>query len=350
MADYKKSEAKEWAREHFHGLENILIPSLKLEVLDEGSMLNMDEDGIRHDVRECKRHKFFMTTAGIEGMPFMMLEMIMREYLEIAVDEAGSELLIDCYVSANTFDDTVAAARLAQETGCHSIMLAYPPFFYPRSEKEILDFTRGVCDAIDIAVVAYPTHKYNFERFHTSSFSPELLAEIAQIENVAAMKMGVVHDISHVTHCFELFGDRILLAPPSPQHWSTFVTRFGQQWAGSAPYEFLQDHEHTWVVDYFNLLCAGKFKEAMEIYWRIIPLGEPFSVLLDYPVYEGSYNMMHFKYIGWLAGFNGGPITLPTGRLYEHQKDMLKQARVKMGLENREPDEEFYTGRVRYTA
>jgi 4-hydroxy-tetrahydrodipicolinate synthase len=346
--EYTKKEAKDWAREKFHGLENILVPSLKMEKMEEGSMLNMDEEGIRHDVRECKRHKFFMCTAGIEGMPFMMMEMVMRDFWEIAVDEAKGEIFIDAYVSANSFDDTVAAARLAQECGCDSIMLAYPPYFNPKSEDEVFEFTKAVCDAIDIAVVAYPTHKYNFERFHTSSFSPALLSRICELENVVAAKLGVVHDISHCTHCFDLAGGKALLAAPSPQHWSTFVSRFGQQWAGSAPYEFLQDHEHTHAVDYFNLLSAGKFKEAMELYWNVFPKAKIMQDLLDYTVYEGVYNMMHFKYIGWLAGFNGGPITLPTARLYEHQKEALKAARAAMGLTNRAPDEEFYAGRVRF--
>ncbi len=348
MPEYKKSEAKDWARERFHGLENILVPSLKLEEFDGGSSLNMDEEGIRHDVRECRRHKFFMCTAGIEGVPFMMLEMIMREFWEIAVDEAGGDIFIDAYVSANTFDDTVAAARLAQDCGCDSIMLAYPPFWRPETEDEIFEFTRAVCDSIDIAVVAYPSHKYNFERFHTSSFSPGLLRRIVGIENVVAAKLGVAEDITYDMHCFDLCGDKALLASPSPRNWSILVKHYGQQWAGSAPYEFLQDREHTYAADYFTLLTEGKYEQAMDLYWRIFPKAEIMQELLDYTVYEGVYNMMHFKYIGWLAGFNGGPITLPTARLYEHQKKAMREARENMGLENREPDEEFYIGRVRY--
>jgi 4-hydroxy-tetrahydrodipicolinate synthase len=348
MAEYKKSEAKEWAREKFRGLENVLMPSLSTESIDEGTTTwNLDEEGIRHDVRECKLHRFFMTTAAIEGLPFMMMEYVMRDFWGIAVDEAGDEILVDAYISQNTFDDTVAAAKLADEVGCDCIMLAYPPYFYPKSEKEIYEFTKAVCDAIDIAVTVYPTHKYNFERFHPSSFSPHLLARIAEIENVVAMKMGVI-DVSHATQCFRMFGDKVLLGPPSPQFWNTYVPLCGQRWAGSVPYEAIQDHDHKYLVDYFELLLEGELDEAMDLYWRILPGVEVLQELLDYTIYEGNYNFIHWKYIGWLAGFNGGPITLPTARLYEHQKDKLKLARAAIGLTNSEPEEEFYVGRVRY--
>jgi len=345
MRHYGKGEARDWARERFCGLENILTPSLTIQSVGGRTMMALDEDGIRHDVRECKRHKFFMTTAGIEGLPMAFLEFVMRPYLEIAVDEAKGDLLIDAYISANSFEDTLAAARLAQDVGCHSILLAYPPYFRPRSEEEIYGFTKAVCDAIDIGVIAYPSHKYDFERFHPSTFSPALLERIANIENVVAMKLGV-SDVTFATECFERFGDRVLLAEPSPNHWSTYVTKFGQRWAGSAPYEFLQDHEHTHATDYFSLLIDGRLQQARDLYWRVFPRAKILRELLEYPVYQGSYNMMQFKYISWLAGFNGGPLTLPTPRLYEHQRQALKAARRAMGLTVPDDDDGFYVGRA----
>ena len=345
MRHYGKRDAKAWARERFRGLENILIPSLTVQTAGDRTMMTLDEEGIRHDVRECKRHRFFMTTAGIEGLPMAVLEMVMRPYWETVVDEAGADLLVDAYVSANSFEDTLAAARLAQDVGCHSILLAYPPYWRPTSPDDIYEFTKAICDAIDIGVIAYPSHKYDFERFHPSTFPPALLDRIADIDNVIAMKLGVI-DVAFATECFERLGDRVLLAEPSPNHWSTFVSHFGQRWAGSAPYEFMQDHAHTCAADYFDLLLDGRLDAARELYWRVMPHARILSELLQYPVYEGSYNMMHFKYIGWLAGFNGGPLTLPTPRLYEHQRRALRAARQAMGLTVPESDDAFYVGRM----
>lgn len=350
MAEYTRAEAKEWARETFRGVENVLTPSLKTEVLPEGSTWNLDEAGIRHDVNECARHGFFMTTLAVEGLPFMLMEYLIREFWEIAVEESRGKILVDAFVSQNTLDDTLAAAKLAEELGCDCIMLTYPPFHNFSGEDEIFEFTKAVCDSIDIAVVAFPTHKCNFERFHSSTFNPRLVARITEIENVVAVKLGVINT-SHSTQCFQLCGDKALLQAPYPEYWNTYVPYFGQQYAGCGPFEMLQDHEHLYVVDYMNLLLEGKFDEAMEVYWKFFPAYETLMrEFFDSTVEEGNYNISHWKYFGWLAGFNGGPMTLPVAKIYEHQKERMRAMRASVGLSNREPEEEFYVGRVNYTA
>jgi hypothetical protein len=42
---YKKHDAKEWARETWHGLCNVLIPSYNSD------LKRLNEAGVRHDVR-----------------------------------------------------------------------------------------------------------------------------------------------------------------------------------------------------------------------------------------------------------------------------------------------------------
>ena len=43
---YKKHEAKDWARQHWHGLCNVIIPSFSSD------LKRLNESGIRHDVRQ----------------------------------------------------------------------------------------------------------------------------------------------------------------------------------------------------------------------------------------------------------------------------------------------------------
>lgn len=348
MADYSKSEAKDWARTHFRGLENILLPAVKKVNEGDGETMTLDEAGIRHDVRMCKENGFFMTTASMEGMPFTILEYVLEEFWQIVVDEAAGEILIDAYVSGNTLDDAVKTAKLAEACGCDGMMFTFSPYFRPGTEDDIYEYARTICDSVDLAVTAYATHKYNFERFHSSTFNPHLLERIAEIDNVVAMKMGVI-DTTHITHCFELFGDRCLIGVPSIGFWSTYIKRFGMQWAGSAPYEHLQTPEKPYLVELFGLLLDGRFEEAMDIFWKIYPAVQVYNSFISPTVQMGNYNYMQWKYWSWLNGFNGGPITLPTARLYEHDKETMKRSIRGIGLEPREPDEEFYVGRVNHT-
>ncbi|MBU2490236.1 MAG: dihydrodipicolinate synthase family protein [Proteobacteria bacterium] len=347
MPEYKRSEAKQWARDRYRGLETVLLPSLKEEVTEEGSTWNLDEAGIRHDVEMCKKHGFFMCTAAIEGGTFMMMEYMLRDFWEIVVDQAAGEILVDAYISANTLEDLISTAQLAQDCGVDAMMLAYPPYFYPKNGDEVVEFTQKVCESVDLAVTAYATHKPNFERFHNSTFDPRLLSRIADIENVAAMKLGVI-DPSHNYECFQRFGKKILPAAVFPDLWNVFVPACGQQWAGSAPYEVFQDPDKRYLVDQFTLLTQGRYDEAMELHWKLYPCMKTIWKYAEPTIYEGNYNVMHWKYWGWLAGMNGGPMTLPISRMYEHQKEEFRQARRILGLSVPENDEEFYVGRVNY--
>jgi 4-hydroxy-tetrahydrodipicolinate synthase len=348
VPEYTKSEAKDWAREKFRGIENVLIPSLKPTEMGEGKMLLMDEAGIRYDVNMVARHGFFMTTVACEGIHFMLQEMILRPYYEWVVDENKGRVILDAYICNNTIEEQINNVKIAEETGIDCVMVAFAPSFYPRSEDDIYEYFKTICDSTNLAVVAYPSHKYNFERFHPSGFNPRTIERIAHIENVVAMKRGVV-DMAHTMECIRRFGDVVMLNQPMISWWPVCVMELGMKWAGSAPYEYLQTPENPRLVEHFNLLLDGKMDEAMEIFWDLKPARDVWEEFQMPQVAEGSYNFMHWKYVGWLTGMNGGPMYLSTPRIYEHEKERYKEGLRKIGITPREPDEEFYVGRVNYS-
>jgi 4-hydroxy-tetrahydrodipicolinate synthase len=55
MVRYKKSEAREWARENMRGLANVVIPSYSLD------LKRLNERGIRHDIRKEIAYGFWAT-------------------------------------------------------------------------------------------------------------------------------------------------------------------------------------------------------------------------------------------------------------------------------------------------
>jgi 4-hydroxy-tetrahydrodipicolinate synthase len=55
---------------------------------------------------------------------------------------------------------------------------------------------------------------------------------------------------------------------------------------------------------------------------------------------------MHWKYQGWLNGYNGGPIRQPHMRISAAQMSALRAAAAASGLAvTDDPDEFFYVGR-----
>lgn len=365
MAEYKKSEAKEWAKENFRGIENVLMPSFKpvkireistmnrvlrsllAKQMGNGEMLFLDEAGIRHDVQMCITHGFYASTVSVEGIYYMMQDLVVRPYYQIVKAAARGAIILDAYIGNNTFDENVKNIKIAEEEGMDCVMVVFPPSFYPQSEQEVYAYFEAICDSTQLAIIAYPSHKYNFERFHPSRFSPQLIEKIADIENVVAMKLGVPN-LAHNYETWQLCGHKVLLNSPVISWWPFFVNELGAQWAGSSPFEYLQTPDNPRLVRHFDLLLAGKFEEAMQLYWEMTPVRDTFEEFVMPTVAMGNYNIMHWKYMGWLTGMNGGPIPLSTTRLYEHEKVRFRAALRQCGITPREPDKEFYVGRVNY--
>lgn len=368
MAEYKKNEAKEWAREKFRGLENVLTPSFKLSSPEElikqtdipklgqkamggffpkGTLYGLDEQGIQHDVEKCIEHGFFSTTVSLEFVSLMNQDMIIRPYYRMVKKAAQGRILLDAYICNSTIEENIHNIRIAEEEGMDCIMLALPPYFYPESEDDIFHYVKTICDSTKLGVIFYPSHKYNYQRFHASRFSPALVDRIADIPNVVAMKLGVA-DLAHNLECMNLCGHKTLLNTPVMDWWPLFTGEFDMQWAGSTPYEYMQTPEDKRLVRHFDLLREGRKKEAMDLYWEMTPARNTFNKFVMPMVEDGNYNIMHWKYLGWLGGMNGGTVPLSTGRLYEHQKAEYRLGLTDSGIELNNDEKSFYTGRVNH--
>lgn len=79
-----RAERKAWAREQFRGFENSLIPSFTPDLQD------LDEEGIRLDVRQSIAHGFFATFTGGAGLNLEEK----KRLLAIAADEAGGRVSV----------------------------------------------------------------------------------------------------------------------------------------------------------------------------------------------------------------------------------------------------------------
>jgi hypothetical protein len=59
--------------------------------------------------------------------------------------------------------------------------------------------------------------------------------------------------------------------------------------------------------------------------------------------------MLGMKYMQWLTGGNGGMFRKPASFLFQNFKDAMRAGLKAAGVTPREPEEEFYVGRVNYS-
>jgi dihydrodipicolinate synthase/N-acetylneuraminate lyase len=90
---HKKSEAKEWARGAYVGLDTTILPCFTPDTLE------LDEAGIRHDMRMLVPQGFFAVTLVSGGEACTTCEEDQR-FVEWCVDEARGKLGVTLTTSA----------------------------------------------------------------------------------------------------------------------------------------------------------------------------------------------------------------------------------------------------------
>ncbi|MCU0495390.1 MAG: hypothetical protein MUD01_27695, partial [Chloroflexaceae bacterium] len=234
-----------------------------------------------------------------------------------------------------------------EKVGCDMALIGYPPAYYPASPDEVLRATRQMCEATALPLVVYPSHKYNFGRFHPSGFPLELLERMVEIENVVAVELALLEP-GFIFECFRRIGQAVPVNCPWERWVPLLVNTYKQQWMGPGAYELFQSPEKPYLVDYFTLLLQGETDQAMEIYWRLTPVRMTFEKQFMPTQAIGTYHWPQQKYYQWLVGGNGGYTRQPVMRMYQHDMEDARNALRAIGIAPREDDNEFFVGRAAY--
>jgi 4-hydroxy-tetrahydrodipicolinate synthase len=320
--EYKKAEAKSWARGFYRGLESTILPSFTPDTLA------LDEAGIRHDIRELIKHEFFSTVLVTSTGTTVDED---RLFIQWCVDEARGKIGIASELRYYSLQDNIEMAHYAEAVGCDSLLLSYPSNFHPRKPEDVYDYTHAICRATNLAIELFPSVKYDFP--FPGIFPAPLLKRIAEIENVVSMKIGIL-DWAWIDECFRLFGDKILISYPFDDAWPTFISKYGMQWSGCAPWQVFQTPDDPREIRLFHLVQEGKMDEAMQLYWAIDPLRKFFirSVLTTLPL-TGLYNLQQWKYMEGLVGMTGGELRMPKISFSAFDKQMTRNAMLASGLQ-----------------
>jgi 4-hydroxy-tetrahydrodipicolinate synthase len=333
--EFTKSEAKQWAKKHYQGLIGNISPSFTPDLAE------LDEEGIRHDVRHHINKGMFSFLCETEGCAMTFEER--KKFVEIACDEAKGKILVMIFTGIDTIERDIELLKHFEKVGGTHTLFGWPGMFYPRSEEDIYRATKKVCDATNLAIDLWPKPKFDFGRFHPSLFNPQLVERITDIPNVVAVKTYLSDGTDKWAEIQHRVGDKVLVQSAEVNEWPITVAKYGQQHAGPAAYViFDQSSENPRIVRLFNLFVKGEFLKAMDLYWELAPItiGARNAAFQCYP--------LGIKYLQWLTGGNGGMLRQPTSVIFQRQKDAMRAGLKAAGITPREPEEEFYVGRVNY--
>jgi len=325
-----KQDLRAWAWEHFHGVNNVVIPSFSQD------LTRLNEKGIRHDVRKVIDLGF--TGTLLVGELSISLEEYVQ-FTEIAQDEADGALNLIFHASFNTLEENIEAARRAHAAGARLALLSYPSCFYPTSLQDIFDYTKAFCDATDLAVILFPMTHWGFERLHSASIPVDMLVELTDAcPNVVSVKAeGGFPSVAGFSHAWNRLAERVLITMPILQEAIALANLVPLQVIATSNTEYFSDAAPRMLA----LSQAGKVDEAMDLLWEIAPAWRANGTVAPLP-HAHSVNRAAWKYQAWLAGFNGGPMRTPATRLHAGEMGAFRKALVDSNLPVTEDGDELY--------
>lgn len=337
MRKYGKGEARAWALESLRGCCGCVSPTFTQDLQE------LNEAAIRHDVALAKAH-------GLRGVLIVSecgtTPAEMRQFTEIVVNEAGADLVTVLQASQPTLADTVASARDGADAGVDIVMPSYPLYFNPSHTDEVVAFTKAVADAADIGIILFAMDQWNFGRLHAAGFSVSLLRRmVEEIPQVVAIKNEVGGPgVGGIAAVFEAFKDEVVVTDPLEFNAPAWIANYGMQFMGTSNYEVAG----PLIPRMFDLLSnPATWDKGMDTYWQLAPARRAHAaVCTPLVANSGLVPRMHWKYQGWLNGYNGGPIRQPHMRISAGQMATLRNAAVASGLDvTSDADHSFYRGR-----
>ncbi|MFI6426483.1 dihydrodipicolinate synthase family protein [Promicromonospora sp. NPDC050880] len=149
-------------------------------------------------------------------------------------------------------------AELAAEDGADGVLLL-PPTIYRANRSEVIAHYAAVNE------VGLPIMVYNNPIDTKVDLTPDILAELAQLENVVAVK-EFSGDVRRVMEIKELAPDLDVIAGADDLLFESLVAG-AVGWFAGYPNAFPRE-----AVEIYDLVTAGRIDEARELYRHLVPV------------------------------------------------------------------------------
>lgn len=321
---YKKSEAKEYAREHMVG-----VWAANLTPFD--TSLKLDEkayrDNLNHWINQLNLGGLFI--AGKQAEFFSMSLAERKRLMELSVevaDEAGSRngkghcgIVTSC--SDTNLDVVLDLAKHSQDIGADYVIVHSPVLhFGADTDETIYEYYRYLSEKIDIGLAMWNHPDCGYV------MSPELCARIADLPNVVAIKYST--DREKYKRLTEMVGHKIHVSNPDEPDWLENIIELGWKlYLCSTPPFLLQTAADQRMNEYTQLAFAGKFDEARRVRDSMNPVRDA----IKHSKPQGK-PQAHAKYWQELLGQHGGPVRRPLLQLTEAEREATRIAFASSGL------------------
>ncbi len=308
---YRKSEAKEWAREHWKG---VWVASYTPYTAD----YKIDEQGVRHNLR------YLIDGLGIQGMfvnglhgeAFHHTIAERKQIFQIAVDEAKGKMITMPYTSDPVLENVLDMTRFAEEIGADLAIIINPKFYFgAMTDEGVYQYYKYIADRVNIGIALFNQMEHGY------LIDPKCISRIAEIENIVGIKN--IASLSENRQVRIFCGDKILVASNEEEWLLNYINHDSEAMIPSpAPY-VLQSKKLKLVKEYTTLAVKGEKAKAWETYKRLEPIRRAL-MKVTVPGKAQATNKYWTQSLGMIGG--DGRVRLPQMELTEAEKRAIRSA------------------------
>jgi len=313
---YSRDDAKSYSRTHMRGIWAAALTPFSADG-------KIDEEGMRrnyeHWIGDLGIDGFFV--AGKQAEFFSMSVDERKRSLEIAVDACAGRAQTIMSCSDQNMDVVIDLARHAQSAGADYIVIHAPVLsFFKAQDQTLLEYYRTIASSVDIGIAlwSHPDSGY--------LMSPQLCAQLADIENVVAIKYSVPRPM--YVELSDLAGDKILVSTASEDEWLDNILELNWRlYLCSSPPYLLQTARDRRMREYTDLAFAGRVAEARALRDSLDPVRR---ALRETRPAEKPH--AHQKFWQELLGQAGGSVRRPLLELTAEERDRTREAFESCGI------------------
>ena len=317
--NYRRQDAKTYAREHLRGIWAATLTPFTPE-------LRLDEAGWRRNLRHWYRELGIagLFVNGKQGEFYAMTVEERKRTAELAVAEKGGGVMVSC--SDQSLDTVVELARHAQAIGADYIVVHTPLLYFGAHTADTLfNYYRHICEQVDIGIALWnqpPDCGYLLE--------PEVCLRIAELPNVVAIKYSVPRET--YARLSRMAGEKLIVSTSNEEDWLDNIVELGWQvYLCSTPPYLLQTPEHRSMHEYTRLAFEGNVAAAKAVRDALDPVRK--ALKSTRPPGKAA---AHQKYWQELLGQAGGAVRAPLLALTEQEKATTRAAFEACGLKAKE--------------
>lgn len=329
---YRRSEARDYAREHLRGIWAAALTPFSDD-------LALDEEGFRKNLRHWTKDLGLdgLFISGKQGEFFSMSVAERKRTFEIAAEETAgvSGTILSC--SDQNLETVLDLANHAQAIGADFIVVHAPVLhFVSPPDDTVYEYYRHLSERLEIGIAmwSHPDSGY--------LMSPELCARIAELPNIVAIKYSVPREM--YVRLTQLAGDRLIVSTSSEEEWLDNILELNWQvYLCSTPPYLMQTKVDQRMREYTELAMRGDADRARVVRDSLDPVRQALR-----NTRPGGKTHAHQKYWQELLGQVGGAVRRPLLSLTPEEKAATRQAFETCGLKlpaNGENDRSGAAGR-----